>query len=234
MEGDVKMKISEIKRNARKALAGKWGLAIQLTLLVFLINTILPFIVEVFLSGGFFNWANQDSTPLGSDIFRLILALASIPLGIAVYWFYLSLTRFENVQITKVFAIYKDGRTSFKLIGVSFLIGIFVALWSLLLIIPGIIKSLSYSQTFFLLKDHPEYSVLEAITESRKRMNGYKWKFFLMNLSFIGWGILCLFTLGIGLLWLTPYIYASLATFYNELINPKEEPTEEEAPIILT
>lgn len=76
-----------------------------------------------------------------------------------------------------------------------------------------------------LLKDHPEYSVFEAITESRRRMKGYKGKYFLLNLSFIGWGILCLFTLGIGFLWLAPYIYTSNATFYQNLIADNEKET---------
>ena len=103
-----------------------------------------------------------------------------------------------------LFTIYADWKTSLKLIGTSIVVSIFVFLWTLLLIIPGIIKSISYSQTFFVLKDHPEYSITEAITESKKIMQGYKWKYFLLNLSFIGWGILSLFTLGIGLLWLNP------------------------------
>ncbi|HWJ79459.1 MAG TPA: DUF975 family protein, partial [Niallia sp.] len=80
----------------------------------------------------------------------------------------------------------------------------------------------AYSQTLYLLKDNPDYGIFEAITESRRRMNGYKWKYFLLNLSFIGWGILGLFTLGIGYLWLIPYIYASNAAFYKNLIADKK------------
>src|SRR5690606_11316295 len=114
--------------------------------------------------------------------------------------------------------ILAEGAKYFRIILLGFLIGIFTFLWSLLLVIPGIIKSLSYSQAYFIIKDHPEMSVLDAITESRHRMNGYKWKYFLLNLSFIGWGILSILTLGIGLLWLVPYITASYAAFYNDLI----------------
>lgn len=216
------MSISEIKRKARNALKGKWGFAVQLTLLVYLINTVFPYLVQVFISGGFSNWWYQEETPIAADILNLFLTLAFIPLSISTYWFFLNVTRFENVSIIKVFSIYKDEKTSFKLIGASILIGLFVFLWSLLLIIPGIIKSISYSQTFFLLKDHPEYSVLEAIAESKKRMKGNKWKYFVMYLSFIGWGILCLFTLGIGLLWLAPYVSTTMATFYNELIYTQD------------
>ncbi|MGE7764982.1 DUF975 family protein [Peribacillus sp. NPDC096540] len=217
------MRISELKREALLSLKGKWGVAISLMLLVFLINFVLPAIVEIIGSGGFTQWFAQDETPIWSDIFGTVLSIALIPLTISTTWFYLNLVREGNPDIPEVFAIYKDGKTSFKIIGASILQGIFIFLWSLLFIIPGIIKGLSYSQLFFLLKDHPEYTVLEAITESRKRMKGLKWKYFLMNLSFIGWGILCIFTLGIGLLWLIPYAGTTMAAFYNELIVPQDD-----------
>ncbi|CAH0288454.1 hypothetical protein SRABI96_04190 [Peribacillus sp. Bi96] len=222
------MRISEIKRKALHSLKGKWGVAVSLMLLLFLINVILPLIIEVIASGGFTQWFMEDETPLWSNIFGTVLSIVLIPLTIATTWFYLNLVREGNPEITEVFAIYKDGKTSFKLIGGSILQAIFIFLWSLLLIIPGIIKSLAYSQMFFLLRDHPEYTVLEAITESRKRMKGLKWKYFLLNLSFIGWGILCMFTLGIGLLWLIPYIGTTLAAFYNELIVPQDDSDNEQ------
>ena len=217
------MRISELKKNALQSLGGKWGVTVSLMLLLFLINIILPLIVEVIGSGGFSQWLMQEETPIWSDIFSLVFSIALIPLTISTTWFYLNLVREGNPDIPDVFAIYKEGKTSFKLIWASILQGIFIFLWSLLLIIPGIIKGIAYSQVFFLLKDLPEYTVLESITESRKRMNGLKWKYFLMHLSFIGWGILCCFTLGIGLLWLIPYAGTTMAAFYNELIVPQDD-----------
>lgn len=204
-------------------MKGKWGVAVSLMLLLFLINVILPIIVEVIGSGGFTQWFAQEETPVWSDIFGTVLSIALIPLTIATTWFYLNIVRKGNPDIPEVFAIYKEGKTSFKIIGASILQGIFIFLWSLLFIIPGIIKSLSYSQLFFLLKDHPQLTVLEAFSESKKRMKGLKWKYFLMHLSFIGWGILCIFTLGIGLLWLAPYAGTTMAAFYNELIVPQDD-----------
>ncbi|MFF2588797.1 DUF975 family protein [Peribacillus butanolivorans] len=217
------MRISELKREALLSLKGKWAVAISLMLLLFLINVIFPIIVEVIGSGGFTQWFAQEETPIWSDIFGTVLSIALIPLTIATTWFYLNIVRDGNPGIPEVFAIYKDGKTSFKIIGASILQGIFIFLWSLLFIIPGIIKSLSYSQLFFLLKDHPQLTVLEAFSESKKRMKGLKWKYFLMHLSFIGWGILCIFTLGIGLLWLAPYAGTTMAAFYNELIVPQDD-----------
>lgn len=216
------MKISELKRQAKLSLKGKWGLAVLLTVIVFLISTVLPLVVEIILSGGFTQWLYQDETPFGASIFSTLLVIALVPLTVAVYWFYLTLVRTENPTIYKVFSIYKDGKNTLKLIFASILQGVLIFLWTLLLIIPGIIKSMSYSQMFFLLRDFPELTTLEAISESKKRMKGLKWKYFLMHLSFIGWGILCLFSIGIGFLWLVPYIGTTMAIFYNELIASQE------------
>ncbi|WP_147534172.1 DUF975 family protein [Bacillus marasmi] len=220
------MTITEIKKQALKALKGQWGVAAALTLIIFIINSVLPTIFEVMLSGGWENWFLADQLPIQAEIVSMIITLLIMPLAVTTLWFFLSLVRYEGPQLFDVFAIFTDGKRFFKLIGTSIVMGIFIALWTLLLLIPGIIKSISYSQTYFLMKDHPEYTVLEAITESKKRMKGYKWKYFLLNLSFIGWGILCLLTLGIGFLWLSPYIQASTATFYNELILSQEHNQE--------
>ncbi len=216
------MSISEIKRRARAELKGKWGLAISLTLVVFVINSVPSTIVNVLFGGGFPNGVHHSEPPIGASLFQIILSIALIPLSVAVYWFYLNLVRDNRTELTEVFLIYKDSTATFKAIGVSLLQGIFIFLWSLLLIIPGIIMGLAYSQSYFLLKDHPEYTVSQAIAESRVRMKGYKGKYFLMDLSFIGWGILSVLSLGIGFLWLVPYMSASMAEFYNELIAPKD------------
>ena len=93
----------------------------------------------------------------------------------------------------------------------------FTILWSLLLVIPGIIKSYSYAMTSFILKDEPEMKNNAAIEKSMAMMEGNKNKLFMLDLSFIGWAILCIFTLGIGLLFLQPYVAISRAAFYEDL-----------------
>ncbi len=186
------MTIHSIKQLARTSLKGKWGIACGLTFIVFLITSVIPWAVDVLLSGGFSNWFSQEEPSLAAETANVIISIIFIPLSISVCWFYLSLVRAEGPEISQVFSVYHDSKTFFKLIGLAIVMGIFVFLWSLLLIIPGIIKSISYSQAYFLIKDHPEYTVLEAISESRKRMNGHKARFFLLQLSFIGWAILSL------------------------------------------
>lgn len=216
------LRISQIKKKSLASLKGKWGIGVGLTLIVFLITSIVPTIVEVLLSGGFSEWIDQTEPPLIADMVNLLISFLFIPMTVASYWFYLVIARWNDPKISDVFAVYKEWELSLKVIGTSILVGIFTILWSLLLIIPGIIKGISYSQVFFLLRDNPQLSALEAITESKVRMKGYKWKYFLLNLSFIGWAFIAIFTLGIGFLWLTPYISTANATFYNELITPQD------------
>lgn len=95
--------------------------------------------------------------------------------------------------------------------------GVYVFLWSLLLIVPGIIANYRYRLTDFLLAEDPTLAPDEAITRSKELMQGRKWDLFCLDISFIGWEILCLFTFGIGYLWLHPYKQASYAAFYRSL-----------------
>lgn len=94
---------------------------------------------------------------------------------------------------------------------------IFIALLSLLLIIPGIVKSLSYAMTPYILEENPELSANEAIDRSRAMMRGHKYDLLWLYLSFIGWFLLSFLTLGIGLLWLIPYVETAQAAFYEDV-----------------
>lgn len=118
---------------------------------------------------------------------------------------------FKSPHLIDIFVIY-------------LLTSLFTFFWSLLFIIPGIIKSYSYSQAYFINYDDynktgVEPGYMNAITKSRQLMDGHKGKLFLLDLSFIGWHILALITCGIGYLWLTPYIQATKVAFYNDLKN---------------
>ena len=99
------------------------------------------------------------------------------------------------------------------------LMNIFIFLWSLLLLIPGIIKAFSYAMTPYILKEYPELSANQAIELSRKMMRGHKFDLFWLNLSFVGWFFLCLLTLGIGFVWFLPYVQTANAAFYQEVKN---------------
>ena len=107
----------------------------------------------------------------------------------------------------------------FRNIGTLLLVGIKTALWSLLFIVPGIIKAYEYAIIPYILANDAEISSKEAFKKAKAMMTGNKWRLFKLNLSFIGWGILCVMTLGIGTFFLMPYINAAAAEFYVELKN---------------
>lgn len=94
---------------------------------------------------------------------------------------------------------------------------LWVFLWSLLFFIPGIVKAFSYSQMFFILAENPKIGVAKAMRISKVLTKGYKADLFVMGLSFLGWNLLSMFTLGILQLWLQPYEYMSFTNAYKSL-----------------
>lgn len=99
----------------------------------------------------------------------------------------------------------------------NFLRGLYVFLWSLLFLIPGIIAQYSYAMTPFILAEHPELTASEVIRASKKMMKGHKWELFCLHFSFIGWILLCGLTSNIGNIFLNPYMNAAYAAFYRRV-----------------
>lgn len=184
---------SEIRAAARENLKGNWGTAVLLFLIYGIIAGIpgaIPYI--------------------GPVISILIIG----PLMLGLIGCFVRLIRSEPFQFEGMFDGFKNFTTAFVL---QLLITVFTLLWSLLLWIPGIIAAYRYSMAFYILNDNPQMPAKEALEESKKMMNGFKGKLFLLHLSFIGWFFLCLLTLGIGFLWLMPYIQTAQAHFYQNL-----------------
>ena len=103
----------------------------------------------------------------------------------------------------------------------AFLRGLYTFLWTLLFIIPGIVKSFAYAMTPFLMAEDPNLTAKEAIKLSQERMMGHKGELFCLGLSFIGWSLLAALTGGIGNIFLNPYMNAAYAAFYRDKISPK-------------
>ena len=99
----------------------------------------------------------------------------------------------------------------------NFLRGLYVFLWSLLFVIPGIVAQYRYAMTPFIMAEHPELTASEAIAASKKMMDGNKWALFCLDFSFFGWALLSALTLNIGNLWLNPYLNAAYAAFYRRV-----------------
>ena len=197
-------RISEYKSQALAALDGKWIFGALVTV-IYIIVMGVPSSVS----------SNVQLIAAGSIVTLLLLPLEY---GYNILW--LGVIRDEKVDYGTLFDGFKD---YLRVLLTLFLTGIYTFLWSLLLIVPGIVKAYSYCMTPYVLKDNPQLSYDAAIENSMCLMNGHKMKLFLLDLSFIGWGILCLLSLGIGFLFLSPYMECAHASFYEDLIKEGEE-----------
>ncbi|MBO4693178.1 MAG: DUF975 family protein [Clostridia bacterium] len=166
----------------------------------------------------------------------LIISAASVlafiivgPIAAGLAFVQLSVLRGEKIQFGDMFRGFNNFGTN---CGAGVLVGIYTILWSLLFYIPGIVKSYSYAMTFYILADHPEMKANEAITASRKMMNGHKWDLFVLDLSFIWWILLGLITCGLAFIYVDPYMELSRAAFYESIKaqNNGEAQATAEAP----
>ncbi len=199
----------DLMRLAKKSLSGKWGLAIGTFLISYLI--LGAFQAPVMYHYPFLN-SSIDFVYYPFWIIGIILAG---PLYLGLTTFSLSLARDEDARIEQLFDGFKQNFSTS--LGAYLLMILYVFLWSLLLIIPGIIAAFSYSMTFFILADDRTIGAQEALNRSKKMMSGYKGKLFCLYLRFFGWFLLCILSLGIGFLWLIPYIYVTTAKFYDDI-----------------
>ena len=186
------MKRSELKKQAKQSLKGNWGISI---LCLFI--------------GGFVMGA------LSWTVIGTLIVTGPIAIGLCVYF----MTVINNKK-AELNDFIKGATTNLdNIIVTGVLVSIFTFLWSLLLIIPGIIKSYSYAMTYYIQFDHPEMSETDAITASREMMKGHKWELFMLDLSFIGWYLLVPLTFGWIMLYVAPYQNATKAAFYLNLKN---------------
>ena len=136
---------------------------------------------------------------------------------VAIGMLYACWDLFTKGTLPEAGALFAPFKQYARTVGAVLLVFVYTLLWTLLLVIPGIIKAYSYSMTFYILRENPEMTAGDAITASQKMMDGHKMDLFLLSLSFIGWAILASITFGIGYLWLIRYIYTAYAAFYETL-----------------
>ncbi len=177
----------KLMKDAKKALSGKWNIVIP-TALVFLM------IVS------------------GNAVIPFAGIIIGGPLVLGFSIFSLKLARKEEVELNDLFDGFKDFERSLL---AYFLMVLIVCVGTVFFIIPGIILALGLSQTMFILADDPEIDAVDALKKSWEMMRGHKTDLFVLGLRFIPLAFLCIFTLGIGFLWLIPYIQVTYANFYN-------------------
>ena len=177
-----------LRKQSYDLLEGRW----MISALIFLVYTVI----------------------MGAASSIVIGTILLLPLSYSIKVIFLDLNRGQELNASDLFGGFKDyGRILLTML----LTDIYIFLWSLLFVIPGIIKYYSYSMVPYVLRDYPDLSFDEAIEQSMHMMNGFKSKLFMLDLSFIGWAILCVFTIGIGFFWLMPYVYTNHALFYEDL-----------------
>lgn len=212
---------SDFRRIARENLAGNWPMAVLVAFIASLLGgavaggsfsididteilEFLPRAVQLYLI---------TTASVGSilGIIQFIIG-GTIRLGHCVYL--LKQHDRQSPELSDLFSQFHRLGDGFCL---ALLEGIYVFLWSLLFVIPGIIASLSYAMAPFIMAENPHMTASEAITASKQLMDGNKTRLFCLEWSFIGWAILCVLTLGIGNLFLSPYTSAAKAAFYRSI-----------------
>ncbi len=210
-------RISAYKNQALGSLKDHWGDSVIITLIYIVICLVFSSCL-----GAVGNALRAHPISIAS------LLIIPIEFGYIVY--FLNLARKENIGKNTLFDAFQS-KEYVRVLGTLLLYNLLVAIGFVLLIIPGIILALMYSQVYFVMKDNPEIKYMSALKLSAKMMKGHLWQFFLLNLSFIGWLILAMLTFGIGMLWLEPYIYTTWAHYYEDL---KEEYEAMTAPVVET
>ena len=205
--------ITNYKNRALSALENKWG---NFVLITFVYGFIIG-ITQV-LSG------DKDS-PAILHLIGLVLFILALPLTWGFQTLFLGAVRGGEATAKDMFEGYNKELFS-RVLTTTLLYYVYVFLWSLLLLIPGCIKSYSYAMTPYILKDNPEMKNNAAIEESMRIMNGHKLELFLLDLSFIGWALLSFLTCGIGFLWLAPYMNMARVSFYEDLKKASVEVKE--------
>ena len=189
---------AELKAMAKQQIKGNIGMLFVVTLIIGAVSAIAGAVAGVVPGVGLA--VSVVVTPaLSLSLVRVYLALVNAG---------------KKPEAKDAFTGFDDFWTAFK---TTFLVGLYTFLWSLLFVIPGIIKAFSYSQAMYIVAENKGIGAREAIRQSQAMMDGHKAELFVLGLSFIGWGLLVTVTLGIAAIWVVPYMQATMVNFYNNL-----------------
>lgn len=237
---------SDFRREARRVLTGKWPVAILAGLVMLLLGMYGTDGVNVNFDtesmGVHVSLQNHELVSLFSDgriallagtyvamavvgalVLAAVLFAVKSVIRVGYAQFNLDMVDGREVQLQTLLSRAGQFKTAFV---AYFLTTLYTLLWTLLLIIPGIIADYSYAMTPYILAEHPELSAREAIRSSKEMMAGNRWRLFCLQYSFIGWALLCMFIpFNLGRLALAPYREAANAVFYRSLTAPRSGAT---------
>lgn len=192
------MNRAELKANAKAQIKGKIGILFVISLLVAVLSGIASLVLSFI--------------PVVGSLAAVIIVTPAFALS--VYRVYLGVVAGGVPEVSDAFSGFDDFWSAFK---VNFLTGLFTFLWSLLFVIPGIVKGISYSMSMYILAENKGKSALECIHESQQMTYGHKADLFVLYLSFLGWCLLGSITFGLAYIWVVPYMNATLTNAYNSL-----------------
>ncbi|RHW52284.1 hypothetical protein DS831_02870 [Bombilactobacillus bombi] len=239
MDNDRLKTRAELKQEVKELYRGNWKTAIKLNLFPIVLGIIgriaLIIIISILIALISYLVSRPDSGQFTSEMNNMSKTGSNS--GGIVWNFVVGLINMSIMFTTIDWLRTKEQpqsilRDSFSVFSKRYFIGalvieilkrIFIFLWALLLIVPGIVKNYSYSQASYIFKDavdanpNSDVNYFDCITRSRKLMNGRKWRLFILQLSFLGWEILNWIVLGLGSIWLIPYKNATYAAFYKDL-----------------
>jgi len=202
---------SELRERAWKSITSNWKPAVLATLVVY---------VVIGLGAGLFSTlgvsSGFSSVGIATFLYWVFIFALCLPIVFSYTVILLYFLRGEKENILEDSLYYFKENYSRATI-TSILLFVYTFLWSLLFLIPGIIKSYSYAMTMYIADEMPEKSTEESIQLSMKMMYGNKWKLFVLDLSFIGWFLLGIVTFGLSHLFVHPYWMMSRAAFYEDL-----------------
>ncbi len=216
------------KEQAAENMKGKYSVVIPIILIFGIIQSLMSGITESFRPQYEIDWETYTRTLVDSGNSGLAFLFSVISFIIAAIIIYSTTKMFiqtakdEKPVIEEILLVGVKEKPSRSVI-LHFLVSLFVFLWALLLIIPGIIKAYAYSMSFYLLIQEPELNSSEAIEKSKDLTRGYKMDLFLLDLSYLGWYILGLFTLGILWLWIIPKHGTAKILYFDEIYGKQED-----------
>jgi len=210
----------EIKKKAKEfAFKNKWNIWKPIIIIGVISGVIGGILGAVGLGPELVETADgmleYEYTTAGS-IAQIIVDILLLPMSVGGMYYLIKLIRGEEFEINDLFSKYKY---ILPIIVIVFLVGLFTALWTLLLIIPGIIYAFKVAMVPYLMADELDESTgyMDLINKSKEMMDGHKWEYFKFDLSFIGWILLCGITLGIAAIWVVPYIQTANVMYFEEL-----------------
>lgn len=208
------MNRAELKANAKVQIKGKIGILFLITVIIAVVSGVAGFVLGLI--------------PVVGPIAAAVIVTPAFSLSLIRV--YMNVVNGGEPAAGDSFSGFDDFWSAFKVI---FLTGLYTFLWSLLFVIPGIVKGLSYSMAMYILAENKGKSARECINESKKMTDGHKAELFVLGLSFIGWALLGCITFGIAYIWVIPYMNATYtnAYYYLKGLNAPEVAPVEEAPV---